>query len=59
MNKTTSLLKSKADDIASLKSQLDTGSFDYVDIASLEAWERALEQWPLLAEWNRWSKENA
>lgn len=52
------LVKSEADDIRTLTSHLDTGDFSYVDIALVEAWREALEQWPLLAEWNTWSKEN-
>ena len=46
-----------SDDIASLKRNIKTGSFDYIDIASLTAWQEALKQWPLLAEWDAWSQQ--
>ena len=46
-----------ADDIKSLESQLKTSTFDYVDIAAEQAWEKALNEWPLLAEWDVWSKQ--
>lgn len=52
----TAVVESEADDIRSLMNQLDTGDFSYVDIAVVEAWQQALEQWPLLAEWDQWSK---
>lgn len=52
----TAVVESEADDIRSLMNQLDTGDFSYVDIAVVEAWHQALEQWPLLAEWDQWSK---
>lgn len=45
-----------SDDVFSLKKQLETGDFDYVDIASVQAWKRSLAEWPLLNEWNEWSK---
>ncbi len=45
-----------SDDIASLKRNIKTGSFDYIDIASFTAWQEALKQWPLLAEWDAWSQ---
>lgn len=48
-----------ADDIQSLTQYLHTGEFEYVDIMSHEAWQRALKQWPLLAEWQRWSQESS
>lgn len=44
------------DDLQSLKTQLDIGDFDYVDIASKRAWQAALAKWPLLEEWERWSQ---
>lgn len=46
-----------SDDIKSLKKHLKTGSFDYIDITSLQAWEKSLQEWPLLAEWDVWSKQ--
>lgn len=46
-----------SDDIASLKRNIKTGSFDYIDIASLTAWQEALKEWPLLAEWDAWSQQ--
>lgn len=45
-----------SDDIESLQKQLKIESLDYVDIASLQAWEKALKTWPLLAEWHGWDK---
>ncbi len=45
-----------SDDIKSLKKQLKTDSFDYIDIASMQAWKKSLREWPLLAEWDVWSK---
>lgn len=46
-----------SDDIKALKKQLKTSVFDYVDIASLQAWKTSLDEWPLLKEWNEWSKK--
>lgn len=46
-----------SDDIASLKRNITTGSFDYIDIVSLTAWQEALKEWPLLAEWDAWSQQ--
>ncbi|WP_205341875.1 BcsR/BcsP family cellulose biosynthesis protein [Denitrificimonas caeni] len=45
-----------SDDIESLKKELNTGAFNYIDIASVEIWKKYLEEWPLLAEWDAWSK---
>jgi len=45
-----------SDDIESLKKELNTGAFNYIDIASVEIWKTYLEEWPLLAEWDAWSK---
>lgn len=45
-----------SDDVELLKKQLKTNSFNYVDIASIQAWEASLAEWPLLAEWEAWSK---
>lgn len=45
-----------SDDIESLKKQIKVETLDYVDVASLQAWEKALQTWPLLAEWHVWSK---
>lgn len=45
-----------SDDIESLKKELNTGAFNYIDIASVEIWKKYLEEWPLLAEWEAWSK---
>lgn len=58
MTNTAPLVKSDADDIQSLTNQLETGAFSYVDIALTDAWRQALEQWPLLAEWNEWSAKD-
>lgn len=46
-----------SDDIKSLESQLKMNTFGYVDIAAEQAWKKALNQWPLLAEWDMWSKQ--
>jgi len=45
------------DDIKSLQRHIKTGSFEYVDIASVKAWKEALQEWPLLAEWEAWSQQ--
>ena len=45
-----------SDDIESLKKELNTGAFNYIDIASVEIWKKYLDEWPLLAEWDAWSK---
>ncbi|HLR12055.1 MAG TPA: BcsR/BcsP family cellulose biosynthesis protein [Burkholderiaceae bacterium] len=47
-----------ADDVRVLIAHLKLDSFTYVDIAAIREWERALEQWPLLSEWNNWSKND-
>jgi|LSQX01.2.fsa_nt_gb hypothetical protein len=44
------------DDIQSLKRNINTDSFTYVDIASFNAWQESLQEWPLLAEWDAWSQ---
>lgn len=44
------------DDIESLRQNLAGDTFDYVDIASVEAWHKSLKEWPLLNEWHEWSK---
>lgn len=46
-----------SDDIDSLKQHLKTGVFDYVDIASVQAWKKSLNEWPLLKEWDEWSNK--
>lgn len=43
-----------SDDIASLADCLHTGKFDYVDIRMINAQEKALSSWPLLAESIDW-----
>ncbi|QEY57670.1 hypothetical protein FXF61_14760 [Pseudomonas sp. C27(2019)] len=53
-NKTSLAL---SDDVELLKKQLKMDSFNYVDIASIQAWEASLGEWPLLAEWDTWSKD--
>lgn len=45
------------DDIESLRQKLAGDTFDYVDIASVQAWHKSLKQWPLLNEWHEWSKK--
>lgn len=54
INKGSGLVLS--DDIESLKKQIKVEALDYVDVASLQAWGKALQTWPLLAEWHVWSK---
>jgi len=47
----------KADDIQSLSYCLGLSDFDYQDILSQEAWQKSLKKWPLLQEWDLWSKK--
>lgn len=54
-NQTDSDEVDNIDDLKSLLQHLDIGSFSYVEISSLEAWQAALEKWPLLAELDAWS----
>lgn len=43
-----------SDDVAALVRHLGLESFEYMDVASMNARERALAAWPLLAECHAW-----
>ncbi|MEZ2720731.1 BcsR/BcsP family cellulose biosynthesis protein [Paenalcaligenes hominis] len=47
------------DGIQALAQYLHTDDFHYEDMMAQEAWQHALKQWPLLAEWHAWSQEES